>query len=51
MCSFKLEKVVVEDIVLIILKEKRGKEEDCSVDYDVNFIDIVIYEDYVIIRL
>ncbi|XP_014718154.1 short transient receptor potential channel 4 isoform X2 [Equus asinus] len=50
-CPFKSEKVVVEDTVPIIPKEKRGKEEDCSVDYDVNLTDTVTHEDYVTTRL
>ncbi|XP_029065811.1 short transient receptor potential channel 4 isoform X6 [Monodon monoceros] len=50
-CSFKSEKVVVEDTVPIIPKEKHAKEEDCSVDYDANLTDMVTHEDYVTTRL
>ena len=50
-CSFKSEKVVVEDTVPIIPKEKHSKEEDCSVDYDANLTDMVTHEDYVTTRL
>ncbi|XP_057563506.1 short transient receptor potential channel 4 [Hippopotamus amphibius kiboko] len=50
-CSFKSEKVVVEDTVPIIPKEKHAKEEDSSVDYDANLTDTVTHEDYVTTRL
>ncbi|KAM8919257.1 short transient receptor potential channel 4 isoform 4-T4 [Lycaon pictus] len=50
-CSFKSEKVVVEDTVPIIPKEKHAKEEDSSIDYDVNLTDTVTHEDYVTTRL
>ncbi|KAF5916402.1 hypothetical protein HPG69_017637 [Diceros bicornis minor] len=50
-CSFKSEKVVVEDTVPIIPKEKHGKDEDSSIDYDVNLTDTVMHEDYVTTRL
>ncbi|XP_068840391.1 short transient receptor potential channel 4 isoform X5 [Capricornis sumatraensis] len=51
-CSFKSEKVVVEDTVPIIPKEKKhAKEEDSSVDYDANLTDTVTHEDYVTTRL
>uniref|UniRef100_A0A8C8X0V7 Transient receptor potential cation channel subfamily C member 4 n=1 Tax=Panthera leo TaxID=9689 RepID=A0A8C8X0V7_PANLE len=50
-CSFKSEKVVVEDTVPIIPKEKHAKEEDSSIDYDVNLTDTATHEDYVTTRL
>ncbi|XP_032006313.1 short transient receptor potential channel 4 [Hylobates moloch] len=50
-CPFKSEKVVVEDTVPIIPKEKHAKEEDCSIDYDINLPDTVTHEDYVTTRL
>nr|XP_055100569.1 short transient receptor potential channel 4 isoform X6 [Symphalangus syndactylus] len=50
-CPFKSEKVVVEDTVPIIPKEKHAKEEDCSIDYDLNLPDTVTHEDYVTTRL
>ncbi|XP_055397804.1 short transient receptor potential channel 4 isoform X6 [Bubalus kerabau] len=51
-CSFKSEKVVVEDTVPIIPKEKKhAKEEDSSVDYDANLTDTITHEDYVTTRL
>ncbi|XP_006837729.1 PREDICTED: short transient receptor potential channel 4-like isoform X5 [Chrysochloris asiatica] len=45
-CSFKSEKVVVEDTVPIIPKEKHAMEEDSSV-----LTQTVAYEDYVTTRL
>ncbi|XP_008071321.1 short transient receptor potential channel 4 isoform X6 [Carlito syrichta] len=51
MCSFTSEKVVVEDTVPIIPKEKHAKEEDSSIDYDLNLPDTVSHEDYVTTRL
>ncbi|KAF3825873.1 hypothetical protein GH733_006700 [Mirounga leonina] len=50
-CSFKSEEVVVEDTVPIIPKEKHAKDEDSSIDYDVNLTDAVAHEDYVTTRL
>uniref|UniRef100_A0A8C5UYL8 Transient receptor potential cation channel subfamily C member 4 n=1 Tax=Microcebus murinus TaxID=30608 RepID=A0A8C5UYL8_MICMU len=50
-CSFESEKVVVEDTVPIIPKEKHAKEEDSSIDYDVHLTDTVTHEDYVTTRL
>ncbi|XP_046933237.1 short transient receptor potential channel 4 isoform X4 [Lynx rufus] len=50
-CSFKSEKVVVEDTVPIIPKEKHAKEEDSSIDYDGNLTDTATHEDYVTTRL
>uniref|UniRef100_A0A8D0Z2V7 Transient receptor potential cation channel subfamily C member 4 n=1 Tax=Sus scrofa TaxID=9823 RepID=A0A8D0Z2V7_PIG len=50
-CAFKSEKVVVEDTVPIIPKEKHTKEEDSSLDYDANLSDTVTHEDYVTTRL
>uniref|UniRef100_A0A8C3VZ72 Transient receptor potential cation channel subfamily C member 4 n=1 Tax=Catagonus wagneri TaxID=51154 RepID=A0A8C3VZ72_9CETA len=50
-CAFKSEKVVVEDTVPIIPKEKHAKEEDSSLDYDANITDTVTHEDYVTTRL
>ncbi|XP_015339501.1 short transient receptor potential channel 4 isoform X5 [Marmota monax] len=50
-CSFKSEKVVVEDTVPIIPKEKHAKEEDSSIDYDLSLTDTVTHEDYVTTRL
>ncbi|XP_004399950.1 PREDICTED: short transient receptor potential channel 4 isoform X2 [Odobenus rosmarus divergens] len=50
-CSFKSEKVVVEDTVPIIPKEKHAKDEDSSIDYDVNLTDTVTHEDYMTTRL
>ncbi|XP_075419721.1 short transient receptor potential channel 4 isoform X4 [Tenrec ecaudatus] len=49
MCSFKSEKVVVEDTVPIIPKEKHPKEEDPSTDYDEPLPEA--QEDYVTTRL
>ncbi|XP_055981935.1 short transient receptor potential channel 4 isoform X3 [Sorex fumeus] len=46
MCAFSSEKVVVEDTVPIIPKEKHAKDEDSSIDYDT-----VTQEDYVTTRL
>uniref|UniRef100_A0A5F9CTX1 Transient receptor potential cation channel subfamily C member 4 n=1 Tax=Oryctolagus cuniculus TaxID=9986 RepID=A0A5F9CTX1_RABIT len=50
-CSFESDKVVVEDTVPIIPKEKHSKEEDSSIDYDLNLTDTVTHEDYVTTRL
>ncbi|XP_007955172.1 short transient receptor potential channel 4 [Orycteropus afer afer] len=50
-CSFKSEKVVVEDTVPIIPKEKHAKEEDCSTDYDLSLTETINHEDYVTTRL
>uniref|UniRef100_G1KZU8 Transient receptor potential cation channel subfamily C member 4 n=1 Tax=Ailuropoda melanoleuca TaxID=9646 RepID=G1KZU8_AILME len=50
-CSFTSEKVVVEDTVPIIPKEKHAKEEDPSIDYEANLTDTVTHEDYVTTRL
>ncbi|KAM6179594.1 short transient receptor potential channel 4 isoform 5-T5 [Erethizon dorsatum] len=50
-CAFKSEKVVLEDTVPIIPKEKRDKDEDSSVDYDLSLPDTVAHEDYVTTRL
>ncbi|XP_011747040.1 short transient receptor potential channel 4 isoform X4 [Macaca nemestrina] len=50
-CPFKSEKVVVEDTVPIIPKEKHAKEEDSSIDYDLSLPDTVTQEDYVTTRL
>uniref|UniRef100_A0A8C2VGB2 Transient receptor potential cation channel subfamily C member 4 n=1 Tax=Chinchilla lanigera TaxID=34839 RepID=A0A8C2VGB2_CHILA len=50
-CSFKSEKVVVEDTVPIIPKEKHEKDEDSSIDYDLSLTDTVAHEDYVTTRL
>ncbi|XP_054557778.1 short transient receptor potential channel 4 isoform X2 [Talpa occidentalis] len=50
-CSFTSEKVVVEDTVPIIPKEKHTKEEDSSIDYDLSLTDTVTHEDYVTTRL
>nr|ANG60430.1 transient receptor potential cation channel subfamily C member 4 [Castor fiber] len=50
-CSFESEKVVVEDTVPIIPKEKHAKEEDSSIDYDLDLMDTVTHEDYVTTRL
>ncbi|XP_008690486.1 short transient receptor potential channel 4 isoform X6 [Ursus maritimus] len=50
-CSFTSEKVVVEDTVPIIPKEKHAKEEDSSIDYDPSLTDTVTHEDYVTTRL
>ncbi|KAM6179135.1 short transient receptor potential channel 4 isoform 2-T2 [Rhynchocyon petersi] len=47
-CSFKSEKVVVEDTVPIIPKEKH-KKDDCSTDYDLQ--ETVSQDDYVTTRL
>ncbi|XP_038959199.1 short transient receptor potential channel 4 isoform X3 [Rattus norvegicus] len=49
--SFKSEKVVVEDTVPIIPKEKHAQEEDSSIDYDLSPTDTVAHEDYVTTRL
>lgn len=51
MCPFQSERVVVEDTVPIIPKEKHAKEEDCSSDYDATLTDTVTHEDYVTTRL
>ncbi|XP_049634846.1 short transient receptor potential channel 4 [Suncus etruscus] len=51
MCSFSSEKVVVEDTVPIIPKEKHAKDEDSSIDYDLSLTDKVTQEDYVTTRL
>lgn len=51
MCSFSSEKVVVEDTVPIIPKEKHAKDEDSSIDYDLSLTDTVTQEDYVTTRL
>lgn len=50
-CSFKSEKVVVEDTVPIIPKGKRAHEEDSSIDYDLSPTDTASHEDYVTTRL
>ncbi|ELW61912.1 Short transient receptor potential channel 4 [Tupaia chinensis] len=50
-CSFKSEKVVVEDTVPIIPKEKHAKEEDSGTDYDLSLTDSATHEDYVTTRL
>ncbi|KFO28685.1 short transient receptor potential channel 4 isoform X2 [Fukomys damarensis] len=50
-CSFKSDKVVVEDTVPIIPKEKHEKDEDSSIDYDLTLADTVTHEDYVTTRL
>ncbi|XP_004680276.1 PREDICTED: short transient receptor potential channel 4 [Condylura cristata] len=50
-CSFTSEKVVVEDTVPIIPKDKHAKEEDSSIDYDLSLTDTVTHEDYVTTRL
>ncbi|XP_057613082.1 short transient receptor potential channel 4 isoform X2 [Chionomys nivalis] len=50
-CSFKSEKVVVEDTVPIIPKEKHAHEEDSSIDYDLSPTDTAALEDYVTTRL
>lgn len=51
-CStFKSEKVVVEDTVPIIPKEKHAHEEDSSIDYDLSPTDTAAHEDYVTTRL
>uniref|UniRef100_A0A8C9DSR8 Transient receptor potential cation channel subfamily C member 4 n=1 Tax=Prolemur simus TaxID=1328070 RepID=A0A8C9DSR8_PROSS len=50
-CAFESEKVVVEDTVPIIPKEKHAKGGDSSRDYDVNLTDTVTHEDYVTTRL
>ncbi|XP_035292904.1 short transient receptor potential channel 4 isoform X4 [Cricetulus griseus] len=50
-CSFKSEKVVVEDTVPIIPKEKHAQEEDSSIDYDLSPTDTTAHEDYVTTRL
>ncbi|XP_060234286.1 short transient receptor potential channel 4 isoform X2 [Meriones unguiculatus] len=49
--SFKSEKVVVEDTVPIIPKEKHAQEEDSSIDYDLSPTDTSAPEDYVTTRL
>ncbi|KAF6376908.1 transient receptor potential cation channel subfamily C member 4 [Rhinolophus ferrumequinum] len=51
MCSFKSEKVAVEDTVPIIPKEEHGKEEDSSIGYDVTLPDSATHDDYVTTRL
>ncbi|XP_045423606.1 short transient receptor potential channel 4 isoform X6 [Lemur catta] len=50
-CAFESEKVVVEDTVPIIPKEKHAKGGDSSIDYDVNLTDTATHEDYVTTRL
>ncbi|XP_049709317.1 short transient receptor potential channel 4 isoform X4 [Elephas maximus indicus] len=50
-CSFKSERVVVEDTVPIIPKEKHTKEEDSSTDYDLSLTETVTHGDYVTTRL
>ncbi|XP_063088217.1 short transient receptor potential channel 4 isoform X5 [Cavia porcellus] len=50
-CSFKSEKVVVEDTVPIIPKERHDKDEDSSTDYDLTPTDTGAHEDYVTTRL
>ncbi|XP_073899608.1 short transient receptor potential channel 4 isoform X4 [Castor canadensis] len=50
-CSFESETVVVEDTVPIIPKEKHAKEEDSSIDYDLDLMGTVTHEDYVTTRL
>ncbi|XP_017657774.1 short transient receptor potential channel 4 isoform X2 [Nannospalax galili] len=50
-CSFQSEKVVVEDTVPIIPKDKHAQEEDSSIDYDLSLTDTVAHEDYVTTRL
>ncbi|XP_051013094.1 short transient receptor potential channel 4 isoform X2 [Acomys russatus] len=49
--SFKSEKVVVEDTVPMIPKEKHAQEEDSSIDYDLSPTDTSAHEDYVTTRL
>ncbi|XP_008157445.2 short transient receptor potential channel 4 [Eptesicus fuscus] len=51
MCAFKSEKVMVEDTVPIIPKEKHARKEDSSTDYDASLTNTVIHEDYVTTRL
>lgn len=51
MCVFKSEKVVVEDTLPIIPKEKHARKEDSSTDYDATLTNTVIQEDYVTTRL
>nr|KAF6375657.1 transient receptor potential cation channel subfamily C member 4 [Pipistrellus kuhlii] len=51
MYAFKSEKVMMEDTVPIILKEKHARNEDSSTDYDAALRNTVIYEDYVTTRL
>lgn len=50
-CSFKSEKVVVDDTVPIIPKKKHAHEEDSSIDYDLSPTDTAAHEDYVTTRL
>ncbi|XP_012886923.1 PREDICTED: short transient receptor potential channel 4 isoform X7 [Dipodomys ordii] len=50
-CAFTSEKVVVEDTVPIIPKEKHARDEDASLDYDLHLKDTVSHEDYVTTRL
>ncbi|KAM4859571.1 short transient receptor potential channel 4 isoform 2-T3 [Thomomys bottae] len=51
-CAFTSEKVVVEDTVPIIPKEKKhAREEDASLDYDLHLQDTVNHDDYVTTRL
>ncbi|KAM5288971.1 short transient receptor potential channel 4 isoform 4-T4 [Ctenodactylus gundi] len=50
-CSFESDKVVVEDTVPIIPKEKHEKDEESSVDYDLSLTDTISHEDYVTTRL
>ncbi|XP_031540464.2 short transient receptor potential channel 4 [Vicugna pacos] len=47
--SFESDKVVVEDTVPIIPKEKHAKDKDSSLDYEAT--DTVTHEDYVTTRL
>ncbi|EPQ17952.1 Short transient receptor potential channel 4 [Myotis brandtii] len=51
MCAFKSEKVVIEDTLPIIPKEKHARKEDSSADYDATLTNTVIQEDYVTTRL
>nr|KAF6370978.1 transient receptor potential cation channel subfamily C member 4 [Myotis myotis] len=51
MCAFISEKVVVEDTLPIIPKEKHARKEDSSTDYDATLTNTVIQEDYVTTRL
>ncbi|XP_042541543.1 short transient receptor potential channel 4 isoform X5 [Dipodomys spectabilis] len=50
-CAFTSEKVVVEDTVPIIPKEKHARDEDASLDYDLHLKDTISHEDYVTTRL
>lgn len=51
MCPFKSERVVVEDTVPIIPKEKHARDEDSSTDYDAALTNTVTHEEYVTTRL